>query len=113
MGSAPRRFGAGRVEKTLEEQIVGDGIDVGDARAIGHQRVGHAAPGVKWDAGLAGKARDVGHHEKEGCVAVARDGRQLAVQALAGAGQGAGAVPCVQPLPGQEGQGLVWGAARG
>ncbi len=76
------RVGARRVEEALEEQVVLDGIDGGDARAVGDQRVGHAAARADRDVVRAGVAHDVGHHQEEGAEAVAGDGVQLTLQAL-------------------------------
>jgi hypothetical protein len=83
------RLAARRVQKALEEQIVLDGIDGGDAHAVGHQRVGDAAAGRDGDLLLAGKAHDVGHEQEERRKAVAADGSQLRREA------------CLQRWPGR------------
>ncbi len=99
--AVPRGVGAGGVEKALKEQIVGDGVDVGDAGTVGNQRVGHAAAGVHRHPCLAGIADDVGHDEKERAVAIAGDGRQFRLQPPAHVGRGLGAVVALQPRAGQ------------
>ena len=74
------QVGAGGVQKALEQQAVGDRIDVGDAGAVGDQRVGHAAAGVDRHAGPAGKTGDVGHDQEQRRIAAPGDGGQLDLQ---------------------------------
>ena len=75
-------IGAGRVEEPLEEEIVRDGIYGGDAGAIGNQRIGDAAARADGNPLAPTVMDDIGHHEKERCVAVLADCRQLLFQAL-------------------------------
>ena len=68
-----RRVGACRVQEALEEQPVFDRVHRGDAGAVGHQGVRHAAARADRDIVLAGEADDVGDDEKERGVTVRAD----------------------------------------
>ncbi len=75
-GAAPRG-----VQKPLEEQAVGDRIDVRDTEDVSDQRVGRrAAPGAA-NPGAAREAHQVPHHEKIGREAEVVDHPQLVLQA--------------------------------
>ncbi len=72
---------ARRVEKTLEKQVMSDGIDGCDADTVGDQRVRHTATRGDGDVLTPCKADDVGHEQEEGCKAVSGDGSQFGVGA--------------------------------
>ena len=60
-----RQADAFAVEKSLEEQIVGQGVQVGDAQGEGHQRPGRrAAPRSDRDALGFGPVDEVGHDQE-------------------------------------------------
>ncbi len=51
-------------EKALEDQVVGQGIDGGDAQQVGHQGVGGRAAPLAADTAFAGEAHDVPDDEE-------------------------------------------------
>jgi hypothetical protein len=54
-----------RVEEALEQQVVGERIEVGDAQRVGHQGAGaRAAAGAHRDVVLLGPVDEVGHDEE-------------------------------------------------
>ena len=58
------------VEEALEEEVVADGVHVGDADAIGHGRAGGRAPAWPYgDAHFAGGGGEVLHDEEIAGVA--------------------------------------------
>ena len=72
----------GGVEEALEEQVVGDGIGVGDAQHVAHDAVaGRASPRVE-DAARAGELDDVVHGEEVLREAELLDDLELAVEAV-------------------------------
>ena len=76
------------VEEALEQQVVGEGIEVGDAQQVGHQRAGgRAPPRAHRDAGLLGVAHEVPHDEEVGRKAHLLDDGQLHLQPLAHLGR--------------------------
>ena len=77
-----RRVGACRIEEALEEQPVCDRVHRGDAGAVGHQGVRHAAACADRDIVLAGEADDVGDDEKERGVAVLCDEGEFVLEAI-------------------------------
>ena len=70
----------GGVQEALEQQVMGDGIDGGDAQAVGQQRVGHAAARADGDGRGAGEAHQVGHQQKQGRVAIIDHGGDFPIQ---------------------------------
>ena len=83
---APRRgevdvdVGIGRaalVDEALEEQLVADGVDAGDAQGVGHDGVAGAAAALGRDAALAAEAHQVPADEEELGQAGALDDLQL------------------------------------
>ncbi len=70
------------LRKRSKSRSWADRIDGGDAGAVGDQRIGHAAARADRDAGLAGKADDVGHDQEQRRIAVLGDGGQLGLQPL-------------------------------
>src|SRR5882724_6967477 len=64
-------------EKALEQQSMADGIDRGDAEAVGHRGVGGAAAALAEDAELAGLTHYIPHHEKKAGKAEPADHAQL------------------------------------
>ena len=53
------------LRKRFKEQVVGDGIDAGDAGAVSHQGVGHAPSGADRHPFPAGKGHNIGHNHKQ------------------------------------------------
>ncbi len=73
---------SGGVEEALEEQVVGDGVGVGDAQHVADDAVaGRAAPRVV-DAAAAGELDDVAHGEEVLGEAELLDHLELAVETL-------------------------------
>ena len=70
------------VEEALEKQVVLDGVDGGDAGAVGDQRVGDAAARRDRDVAAARKAHDIGDEQEKGREAVCGDGGQFAGEPL-------------------------------
>ncbi len=56
------------------------GVDGGDAQAVGHRRVGGAAPALAQDPPLPGEAHRVPHDQEEAGEAQPRDDAQLVLQ---------------------------------
>ena len=79
-----RQAGPGRVQKTLEEQVVGQRVDAGNAQAVGDETVGDAAARAHGNTRFFRKAHDVGNHQKERRKAVTVDGRELLLEARRG-----------------------------
>ena len=89
------------IEEALEQQPVGDRIDVGDAQGIGHQRPGGgAAAGPHRDAALPGEADVIPHHQEVGGEAHLLHHLQLKGQALAVGGFKG--ITVGQPQPGPQ-----------
>ncbi len=109
-------FAARRIEEALEEQVVGDGVGVGDAQHVAHDAVaGRAAPRVV-DAALAGELDDVAHGQEVLGKAEVLNDPELAVEAvehlggdravaLGGAGEAVLAQQGVGRLAGRQGVG--------
>jgi len=56
-----------RVEETLEQQVVGEGVQIGDADGVGHQRTGGRAPArSNRDTLVFGPVDEVGHDQEVG-----------------------------------------------
>ena len=53
------------VDETLEEELVLDRVDLGDAQAVGHDRVAGAPPPLADDPALASELHQVPHDEEE------------------------------------------------
>ena len=109
-----------RVEEALEQQLVGDGIDVGDAQGVGHQRPrARPPPRPHRDPVLLGVVDEVLDDEKVAGEIHLLDDPQLEVQPLlvdvgvelqAQAGEGLEAR--LEPLLGQLGHEALGGVAR-
>src|SRR5690606_29108585 len=70
------------VEEPLEDEVVGDGVEIGDAQAKRHQRPGAAAAaGTNGDATLLGKVDEVPDDEKVAGEAHFEDDPELVVEA--------------------------------
>ena len=65
------------VDEALEEQVVADRVDAGDAQDVGHDRVGRAAPALRRNAALTGEAHQVPADQEELGEAGLLDDRQL------------------------------------
>ncbi len=76
----PTRAG---IEEALEEQIVGDGIDGGDAEDVGDDGVGRRATAGAADSTLAGEAHDIPDAEEEGGQPHLLDDGELVRQLIA------------------------------
>ena len=86
------------VEEPLEDQLVLDGVQVGDAERVGHQRAGgRAAAGTAPDAHRLGVLDEVGHHQEVAGEPHLDDDRDLVVGLLAVAVGDAVREPRVQP----------------
>ena len=97
------RYAVG-VEEALEQQVVFDGVHVGDARAIGNgasRRRSAARPHAH--SHLAGSRGEILHDEEVARVARALDGLELEVEALPDLVRDLG-VPLLGPLVGQVAQ---------
>ena len=70
------------VQEALEEQVVRDGVDPGDAQHVGDDRVGCRASALSGDPVLAGEAHEVPVDEEELGKARLLDHLQLPLQAL-------------------------------
>ena len=68
---------AALVDEALEEQLVADGVDAGDAQRVGHDRIARAAPTLRGDAALAAEAHEVPADEEELGEAGALDDLEL------------------------------------
>ncbi len=98
------RAAARGAKEALEQQVVGHGINGGDAQAVGQQRVGDAAAGADRDVGPPRKAHQIGHQQEERRVAIVGNGRRLLRQP-SGDGRGRGVTEAVgQPDGGGLGQ---------
>ena len=53
------------VDEPLEQQVVADRVDPGDAEDVGHDRVGRAAPALGRDPLLPGEAHQVPADQEE------------------------------------------------
>ena len=83
VGHAP----APRVEEALEQQAVGERVEVDDPQRVGHERPGRrAAPRAHADAVLARPAHVVPHDQEVAGEAHLADHRQLEAQPLLGLG---------------------------
>jgi hypothetical protein len=54
----------GRAEEALEEQVVRQRVDAGDAQQVGHEGVGRRPAPLAADALCPGKAHDVPHDQE-------------------------------------------------
>jgi hypothetical protein len=70
------------VDEALEEQVVADRIDAGDAEHVGHDRIGGAAPTLRRDPALAGEPHQVPADQEELGQAGPLDDVQLVGQLL-------------------------------
>ena len=71
------------VEEALEEQPVGQRVDLGDVEAVGHQRArGRATSRAHRDAAVLGELDEVPDDEEVGREAHLLDGRELKLEAL-------------------------------
>ena len=71
------------VEEALEEEVIADGVDVGDAEAVGYGRpCGRSTPRAYEDAHITGGSDEVLHDEEVAREAHARDDAQLKVDTL-------------------------------
>ena len=69
-----------RIEETLKQQVVLDGVNLGDAQAKGRQAACRAAPAGAYDnAVLFGEAHEVPHNQEVICVAHLRNDGQFIV----------------------------------
>ncbi len=72
-----------RVQEALEQQVVLDGVDVGDADAIGHRAARRApTPGADQHAHVPPRVDEVLHDEEVAREAHRLDGEELEVEAL-------------------------------
>ena len=94
---------AHRVHEPLERQVVAQGVDVGDAGEVAHERPGGAAPARGPDAHGLHVGDDLGHGQEVRREPHAPDHRELVVQALA-QGLGLGHAPFVDASPASLGQ---------
>src|SRR5215475_11081217 len=69
------------MQEAVEEEVVLDRVDAGDAKHVGHYRVGCRASALAGDAVLASKAHQIPVDEKELGQARLLDHVQLALQA--------------------------------
>ena len=84
---------APRVEEALEEQVVLERVDVGDAQGVADDGArGRAAPGADGDAVVLGELDEVPDDEEVGVEAHLADDAELEVEALARLGGRLGAV---------------------
>ena len=106
---------AAGVEEALEDQVVLERVDAGDARAVGDERAGARAAHVPPDVAAAGKVAQVGHDQEVDVEAHLVDDRAVRVL-CAPAPSGSLALLAVeprQPFLGQVAQiGLVGEALR-
>ena len=87
-----------RVEEPLKEELVPDGVNAGDAQAVGHNAAGGGAPpGSHHDTVVPGVFDKVPHNEEIVHVAHVVDDGQLVLQPLLQL-LGDRAVPLLQPL---------------
>ena len=71
------------VEEALEEEVIADGVDVGDAEAVGYGRsCGRSTPRAHEDAHITGGSDEVLHDEEVPREAHAGDDAQLKVDTL-------------------------------
>ena len=109
------------VEEALEQQVVLDGVQVGDLEGIGHQGAGAgAAPRSHWDVVVLGPLDEIGHDQEVAGETHLVDDSQLQLQAVvidravlrqAGGLEKPGQSPC-QPFAGDGGKVLLQGHAR-
>ena len=93
---------ARRVEEALEQQVVLDGIEVGDAQRVGHRAAGRrAAPRTHADVRLAGVADEVPHDEEVRAEPHVGDDLQLVGQPLDDVVGHRLAPPLARPLEGE------------
>ena len=72
-----------RVEEALEEQVVGEGVEVGDLGGVGHQRTGGRTPArADRDAAVLGPADEVRHDQEVGRELHLPDAVQFDCQAV-------------------------------
>ena len=71
------------IEEALEEEVVGDGIDRGDAENVGDDGVGGRASTGAADTVLAREAHDIPDTEKEGGQSHLLDDRELVGELIA------------------------------
>ena len=73
---------AALVDEALEQQLVADRVDAGDAQHVGHDRIAGAAPALRRDAAVAAEPHDVPADQEELGQAGALDDLQLVRQLL-------------------------------
>ena len=94
-----------RVEEALEQQVVADGVEVGDVEGVGHGAPRRAPPARPHpDAVVLGVLDEVPHDEEVGAEPHVRDDLQLVGQALGGLRRQRPAPPPLGPLEGQVAQ---------
>ena len=90
---------AARVQEALEQQVVADGVDVGDAQAVRDARARRAPPpGTHADPTRAGVTEEVPHDQEVGGEAHRLDDAQLELDALEHLGAGRDAVAVLRAL---------------
>ena len=105
---------AARVEEALEEQVVLERVDVGDAQRVGHDAARRrAAPRPHRDARVFGELDEVPDDQEVGAEAHVADGVELEVEALGHLGARLGAVAALDALRAEVAQVLVFAAAVG
>ena len=98
------RLAAG-VEEALEQQVVLERVDVGDAQRVGDDAAGRrTAPGSDGDAVVLGELHEVPDDEEVGVEAHLADDAELEVEAFAHLGAGLGAVAARDALLAQVAQ---------
>ena len=96
------------IEEAFEEEVVADGVDIGDGEAVGHRAPGGRTPsGSHPDPHLAGVADQVPHDQEVGAEAHVGDDLQLIGQAFGDVGPEVGSPPLVGPLERQVPEVLV------
>jgi len=86
------------VEEALEQQVVAQGIDVGDPQRVGHERPRRRAPARPHrDPVVLGEPDEVPHDQEVGAEAHVLDDAELVGGALAGGGGDRVAIAFAQP----------------
>ncbi len=99
-----------RVEEPLEQQVVADGVHVGDGQAVGHGAAGRAAPArADPDAVVLGVLDQVPHDQEVRAEAHGGDDLELVAEAVGHLGRERLAPALRRPLEGQVAQVVLGG----